>query len=283
MTSDEIQSRQNEENLLKIQYAARKYYNTAEKLNNYVWLLCLMSALSLFLPVAWPTLLTHGIPFCADLVAAGLMLLVNHKVTTAAKLRRYFDAYVLNICLDDFSVTEIRKIKEISDRTYSKKTEKSKIQMTNIGYDSPPGVLEWYVFQKPYFGFSAQLECQRQNAWWNSKMLRTRLMVTLCAAILVSIGFVLFMVKGEILISILGLAGLLIKIVERIIENGKYIMISIQIDGALKAIEPCPTKESVEKLQNFIDKRREVNVLEFNWFHERFANMLSKSYDNSTP
>ena len=43
MSSKEIQVRQNQELQLKIQYAARECYNTAEKLNYWVWGLCILS------------------------------------------------------------------------------------------------------------------------------------------------------------------------------------------------------------------------------------------------
>lgn len=281
MSSNEIQSRQNEERLLKIQYAARRCYNTAEKINNYVWLLCLIAAFSVFFPETWSVFLNYGVPFVADIVTVCLMFLVNHKVKTGAQLRRYFDAYVLNICPDAFSETEFRKIKEISGKIYSENSAIAEIHMRNTGHDHPPGVYEWYVFPKHCFGVSAQFECQRQNTWWNSKMSSKRLVITICAAILIAAGFVLLMVNGEILTIILCSAGLIIKIAERLIENWKYIKVSVQIDGAQQTIESCPTKEGVAKLQNFIDKRRSIVVLEFNWLHKKSADVLSKEYEDS--
>lgn len=279
MNSNEIQSRQNDERLLGIQYAAREHYNSAERLNHYAWLLCLISAFSVFLPVSWPAFVSYGIPFATDIAALCLILLVNNKVTTAAKLRKYFDAYVLNICPNQFSETELREIKEITWKVCSKNPNKAAIQMANTGKDSPPGVREWYVFAEKRFGISAQLECQRQNAWWNSKMSHRRFIVTICAAILVAITFLFLIANNDIITTILCSAGLIIKIAERLIENVKYINISIKIDGVLQAIETKPTEESVEKLQNFIDERRSIVVLELNFFHKKSAKTLSVAYE----
>jgi hypothetical protein len=203
-------------------------------------------------------------------------------VKTAAKQRKYFDAYVLDIDSGQFAETELREIKEIAGKVYSKNPTKAKIQMANTGKDSPPGVHEWYVFSKQCTGISAKFECQQQNAWWNSKMSHKRFAAIICAAILVGVGitFLFLVVNNNILNTILCSAGLILKIVERLIENGKYIKISMQIDGAIKAIEAHPTEESIELLQNFIDERRSIVVLELNFFHKKSAKKLSKVYEN---
>lgn len=281
MSSNEIQSKQNDEKLLKIQYAAREHYDFAEKLNHFAWLLCLVSAFSVFLPDRCPAFISYGIPFIADIVALFLVLLVNHRVTTAAKLRKYFDAYVLKICPDQFSETDLREMKEAAEKAYSKNPQKAIIQMANTGKDSPPGVHEWYVFSEPCMSISAQFECQRQNTWWNSKMFQKRLIATIGAFILIGIAFLLLAIKTDVIVVLLCSAGLIGRIVERLIENSKYIYLSNLIDGAQQAVEAHPTNEGIEKLQTLIDKRRAINVLESNWFHKKNANRLSKLYENS--
>jgi len=279
MSSNEIRNRQNDKNFLKIQYAAREHYNSAERLNHYAWLLCLASAFSIFLPNSWPAFISYGVPFAADIVALCFILLVNLNVKIAAKLRKYFDSYVLNICPNRFSETELREIKEIAGKAYSKNRNKAEIQMANTGKDSPPGVREWYVFPEQCIGISAQLECQRQNTWWNSKMSHKRFVVTVCMAVLVGIVFLFLVVNNNILTTILCSAGLIIKTVERLIENGKYIKVSMEIDGAMQAIEMHPTEEGIEMIQNLIDERRSIVVLELNFFHKNSANTLSEVYE----
>lgn len=198
----------------------------------------------------------------------------------AAKLRKYFDAHVLNICPNQFSETYLREIKEVAGKIYSKNPQRAKIQITNTGNDSPPGVFSWYVFLKPYTGISAQLECQRQNTWWNSKMFHKRFVISVCAAVFVSFAFWFLMLNNNILYTFLCSAGLITKIVDRVIENKKYISLSIQIDGAQQTVEAHPTKEGIEFLQSLIDERRSVNVLELNLVHKKLANLFSKEYED---
>lgn len=281
MNSNEIQDRQNEKALLKIQYAAKKCYNSAEKANGFVWIVCVISALSIFLPNTFPAVIVFGVPLVLDLAAFSLMLFVAYKVKTAAQLRKYFDAYVLNINLAQFSETELRRIKEVAGKIYSKNLEDANIQMVHTGSDSPPGVYDWYVFPLPQTGINAQFECQRQNTWWNSKMSQRRLVLTGCGVAIIVIVFGVFMSKVGSSIVLLYSAGFIIKIFERLIENIRYIIISNQIDGAQRVIEAHPSIESIELLQNFINERRSIIVLELNWLHKKTAETLTKEYEDS--
>ena len=43
------------------------------------------------------------------MVAAICCYIASYKVKWGAKLRKYFDAYVLDICADQFSETEIKE------------------------------------------------------------------------------------------------------------------------------------------------------------------------------
>ena len=48
INSQIISNRQNEDLLLKIQYASRSYFNSAEKINYVSWGLCIASAVMIF-------------------------------------------------------------------------------------------------------------------------------------------------------------------------------------------------------------------------------------------
>ena len=50
INSNDIQERQNSEFALKVQYAARMCFNSAEKYNHLTWIACLVSAFSVFFP-----------------------------------------------------------------------------------------------------------------------------------------------------------------------------------------------------------------------------------------
>lgn len=279
MNSNEIQERQNEKTSLKVQYAARVCFNSAEKYNYFAWIACLVSAFSVFLPTSWSVYLINGIPGIADIFAFAFSLITSYQVNWASKLRKYFDSYVLNIKLNQFSEAELREIREKTEKIYLRNPINAAIQIANAGNDSPPGVRDWYVFSKFYDGINAQFECQRQNTWWNSKMITARIFTTIFLLILVGSIFLFLLLNNSILNILLCSAGILIKICERIIENWKYFRVSRLIEGSQQTIEVHPTTEGIEKLQNLIDERRSINVLELGWLHNKLANKFSKLYE----
>ena len=279
MNSNIIQERQNDEALLKVQYAARVSFNSAEKFNHFAWIACIVSAFSVFLPSSWPMYIINGIPCVADIFAFLFSIFSSRKVDQASTLRKYFDSYVLDIQLNQFSESELRKIREQTEKIYLKSPVNAAVQMSNAGSDSPPGVRNWYTFSEFYDGLDAQFECQRQNTWWNSKMVMVRTIATVVLLFVVGSIFITLLLSNNTLNILLCSAGILIKICERVIENWRYLCISRQIDGSQQTIEVHPTKEGIEKLQSLIDERRAINVLELGWFHNKLANKLSKLYE----
>lgn len=95
INSNDIQERQNSEFALKVQYAARMCFNSAEKYNHLTWIACLVSAFSVFFPSGWPMYIINGIPGVADAMALVFGRITSQKVSQASMLRKYFDSYVL--------------------------------------------------------------------------------------------------------------------------------------------------------------------------------------------
>lgn len=268
--------------MLKVQYAARSCYNTAELQNVFAWILCFISAFSIFLPDGLLGYTFLAIPFGADIAAFVLMALANSNVQKAANLRQYFDAYCIGFETSLPSDAERRKLIEIAEGKYSKNPQKAELQMGNTGSDYPPGVHDWYVFSKEYEDMTAKFECQRQNTWWDKKLFRARCIITAVALGIVVVLFVVLMVQSSFLKTLLCSAGLFIKLVERMFENIKYRDLSIKMDGFQEAIEARFTNEGIEQFQSLIDKRRATNVLGINLLHKMQAEKLTKKYEAIT-
>lgn len=266
--------------MLKVQYAARFCYNLAEKQNYFVWLFCLISAFSIFLPDELPGYLSLVIPFSADFIAWILMIFVNRNVKKAADLRKYFDAYSIGISEGHHSEAEKRQLAEIAEKIYSKNPEIAELQMRNTGNDNPPGVHDWYMFSKQYDGLEARFECQRQNTWWDKELFPIKYVATFVILGITMIIFIILAVQNEFIKAFLCSVGLLTKLIERVVDNRKYRVLSIKIDGAQQTLEAHLTIEGVEQLQMLIDERRATNILGINYLHKKFANRLTKKYDN---
>lgn len=280
MNSHDIIERQNKPFILKVQYAARYCYNLAEKQNYFVWLFCLISAFSIFLPDGLPGYLSFAVPFATDIIAWVLMVLVNKNVQKAADLRKYFDAYSMDIGLDQYSEAKKRQLAQISEKCYSMNPKNAELQLSNTGSATPPGVHDWYMFSKQYDGLEAKFECQRQNTWWDKELFLIRFAVTLVFFIIVAAIFITLALRCGVVKTLLCSAGLFIKLIERVADNRKYRILSIKIDGAQQTLEAHLTIEGVEQLQALIDERRAVNIFGINFLHKKLANRLTKKYDN---
>lgn len=282
MIQNHINERQNEELMLKYQFAARKCYNTAEILNYMVWILCIISAL--FVILSNDSILFQCIPFIVDISALFLGIILSNKVSKAATFRSYFDAYVLNINADSFSNEDIRKMKEKSVQIVQKDLRSYNIQSSNNGKSSPPGVREWYDVSPTLSLQEVQYECQRQNCWWNKKLVYKRYFITIPIAIFaLTVTFLAFqnITSGKsVLTAVFGSSAIIIRCIERFQANKQYHTLSNRIDGALEALSESRSDKNISKLQDMLNERRAIPVIEFNLLHKHYAKYLSEIYHN---
>ena len=140
ITSSEIKKRQNDPLMLKSQYAARCYFNKAEKLNYYAWGFCFISAFSVFFPDTISRIIPLIISFVADIAAWWIMVLAKKYVMAGAALRRFFDSYVLGLEARQYTEDEKRRLIETADRQIRRNKKTADQQMSNTAVDNPPGV-----------------------------------------------------------------------------------------------------------------------------------------------
>ena len=285
MNSSEIEKRQNEERMLRYQYASRHYFNRAEKYNDLIWVFCIISWLVIFFPdIPNIGMLVIAVPFFADVVALILSWRMAVYVSSASSLRRYFDAYVLGINIDQFDAPQVQRLEELSLKAINESPDTSKVEMNNTGHDNPNGVRNWYEFTQPLSEEDAVYECQKQNGWWNKRISGERIKYTVIRLIIFIplIILLLIITKAEILITIFGSSALIIKCIERLVVNIRYYMISLEIDGAIDVLTSSRTSENVNKVQNKIDERRAMLVLERNRIHKRRSKEYHKLYHDTT-
>lgn len=96
ISQEQILKKQNENKMLRCQFAARVYFNNAELLNYASWAFSVLSALTLFLPNGDSTIIMVT-PLIIDIIAYLFHYFAEKEVNIAAKLRNYFDSVVLNI------------------------------------------------------------------------------------------------------------------------------------------------------------------------------------------
>ncbi len=284
INSQIINNRQNEDFFLKIQYASRRYFNSAEKINYLNWVLCIASAVMIFVPDSASKLISMGIPALLEVLALITVCAFNHMLKNAAALRNYFDSYVLMICEDNYTDIHKQKLKEIALNTYHKHKKEADISIHNTVQDKPPGVRNWYEFKNNVNDLQSQFECQKQNIWWNKKMVKNRMIIlSIIGIILISFFIAMFVLfKSDVLSIVVCAIGIIVKIAERILEHYHYHEISIKIEAIQSHAERELTIEVIKELQELIDERREIPVLEINIIHKIKAKKYSSSYEETS-
>lgn len=276
---NQISERQNDCDMLNCQYASRVLFNRAEKYGYHALVCIIASAFCVFITGETSSLLT---PVILDILLIVFGYLMRKNQSKAAKLRNFFDSNVLGIQEDAYSDAELRSIHNEIYKSIGKKESQRNIQTTNSGRDNPPGVKNWYEFSKDYLGEEAVLECQRQNCWWNDTLCIRRVCITIAVFVVTTVIYWLAVhwLRVGGLQAIVCFAGMVIGLVEQIVENYKYIVISKTMDDLLSLPDISHNPTQIEYLQRLINSRREFLVLEINWIHQRNAKKWSEQYEN---
>ena len=283
MSSTAICARQNEEQMLCIQFAARKYYNRAELFDILIWATCFIAWLAILLPTdsVWGTIVPC-ITTALDVAIFIFFWCLSKNVKRAASLRAYFDSYVLGIPRQQHSTSDRQNLVELALEAAEKHPLDYATQIANSGHDTPPGVRDWYEFSHACDGLSAVFICQKQNCWWTRKVSQAKRIVSVVTTILFVALFCLVAYAAwpqkSGLHIFLSVVGIVLKILERVVAKYNYHCISEQLTGATEAIENNLTVEGIESLQKLIDKRRSLPVLESNIIHKINAKVFSSRY-----
>lgn len=283
MNSTTISARQNEEQMLRFQFASRHYYNTAESFDILIWIVCFCAWLTLLLPTggAWDT-----IALCTstalDAAAFIFFFQLSKNVKRASALRAHFDSYVLGIPANKYADEDPALLEEWALDAAEKHADDYSIQIAHTGHDTPPGVRDWYEFAHECDGLTAVFSCQKQNCWWTQKVSHTKQVISiiislLFGAIFCYVAYVAWSEKGiwQILLSAV---GILLKVIERFIAKANYRRLSNELAGSVKTLETNLSSAGIGHLQKLIDERRATLSLESNLIHKLKANTLSTRY-----
>lgn len=270
--------------MLMYQFTARYNFNRAERTNSIIWLISVITVLFSFFPKLEDYVWMKGILLVADITVLILCYVCNHSVIIAASLRAKFDDYVLGI--NDLKFEESKRIKlnEVVNNTIKKHNSSAKIQMSNTGNDTPPGVKDWYEFPEGFSEQSPILFCQRQNMWWTKKMMiaKSILFVIELLFMIALIIFVTMLSNASVPEKIICLLGFVIKVIDRVIAVIKYIVGGLKICGILEAQEISFNNNIIIITQEKINNLRAIPILGKNKLHQKMANQLSKCFKEAT-
>ena len=278
---DEIQKRQNSDDMLNCQYAARFHFNRAESLGYLAFIISVLSALCIFLPDSEKAIFI-AIPIALDIAAIAVQFYFDSIQKTGAKLRNYFDAVVLGINESHYSVEEVKDIKKTVLKTISKNPNKHKLQISNNGFDNPPGVKDWYDLSFDEKCINATFECQKQNYHWTVNLARKRKYISIgtIASIIIICALaikIFHLSPSKWIPCFIGLT--LNQLINAInIYKHSQLMHEIYTISRMPGIEDNSVQ--IIHLQNKINELRELPVLEINAIHKHYNKKWAEIYKN---
>lgn len=287
MLQETIVKNQNSSKMLNCQFAARHYYNAAEKFSTAALICSLISLLFILAPDKTSTIYSTLVlltPLAFDAASLVCYWRMGVYVSSAALLRNYFDETVLRIKTSNYTGSDIRELNSLIVSAIEKAPNEYKLQVSRTGRDNPPGVKEWYEFSHQYADSDVIFECQRQNCWWNNELCHRRLFWYGAVVIfgLILGGLLVFYANISILRIIVCLLSAVVTFADRFIENLKYIRLSMKIDDRCEAIEISKDQALKSSLQELISQRRELRVVEINRIHRKHSKELSERYEQIT-
>lgn len=266
----EIAKRQNEEKYLKLQFAARKLFNRAEKTSFLTWFFCGLSLVTGLLCSDD----SHWI-FAIIIIFSELAALFFDKYTAriilyAADLRALFDHHILNLPLPQTEYPQ-DTVFEIAEKLKQNHYKEYLCQINHTGKQQPPGVKDWYDTEVDVpEGSCAAYYVFKNNQWWDKKMVLIKTAINIALFIVVIVVFIFIFLNhsmSDFLWFVVGALALICKIGERIVISIRYHDASVKIDTLLNIFDTLGKDKAIPEIQNAITARRRLPVVHINFFH----------------
>lgn len=266
---EEISQKQNEEEMLQLQYYSRKLYNNSTRVFTFKIIVIIINIILAIMDKA--TIFLSAIFF---IIFALLETLEIKCVKKAAKARNLFDQILF-----EFKIPKDNK--KIKERAYKlcKRYEKDyDVQRKNTGTDEPPGLRNWYTKNSGKNKNEIIFKCQIENTKWDKKI--TYFDFIFFSVTLVIVFFILVFEYYNKNVSEL-ISGILLGF-ELIYEIGKRLYLYYQHNNNLTKRE-CLIEEfsdnkiqrrNLNSLQFLIEERRELDLVPLNFIHKRITQTM---------
>ena len=274
-----ILKRQNEPEMLKIQFVAKFFFNIAEKTNRWATYLALIPLLCLLPHADSFDGIVTTLAVVIDILVGVLIFVTRRCVNYAADLRAYFDDCVLYASKAKLN----NKLTDLVYRVVRVFSKRAEIAVSNTGSDTPPGVRDWYGLKTASDYNDAVVKCLNENRWWDEKLNIHRVISTaifLGVVVALTVIFV-FAVGVKWHLVLLAVIQLIMRLSERLVANIKYYNATERLKGAYDVLDRSHTRANQKSVQEAVDARRHISVLGSNWWHTKRAHELSEQYDNT--
>ena len=298
-----IKERQNDSDILDLQFSARYHMSKASRYNSYIFCLILFILFIQCLLIYGivykneKNILLISINFLCNLLLFLFNFMPKPSIEIGSITKEYVDCELFNInfsYIGNIENTDIDKLKEKkilainkSNPTYYNK------QISNSGNSPARGLKDWYNLNDDDNGENAILKCQDQNNFWSNRLVidyRRLLYVILIISFTLFLIPIFLIVDKEIyhftsIFEIIPTLSLVWYIIDQINKTNDYYIQTIKIDTLISTKDNCIDKKKlIIVIQKEIFKKRNLIIVPD--FLHKFANsnlhQFWSSRNNST-
>lgn len=173
---NDIYTRQNDEEILMLQYSQRKHYEIAEKLQYFIWISMIINIYVVnneYLETLLGKNIITFIGVIYTIIYALIKFTINNYIKIGAYTKELIDCKLYKFDVNKRLIHSNYTIDKLKEKAVLKKNKYKDdyiIQIRNTGKDKPPGLRNWYEDRSDKNINNAIYECQRENLWWDEKL-----------------------------------------------------------------------------------------------------------------
>ena len=276
-----VKEKQNNKEILSLQYSARHAYNFAEVLGWLSWLLTLaLIIIGWFDNGTHPELVAY-ITAIITIINAAIDYCRTRRIKLAAAIRSFID-YTLfgfehNSIYNGFTVSKINEYSEFVAKFWKKTHEK---QTTHSGSEEYKGVMNWYALKDGMTKEEEIASAQKENCSYDASISKSSYVFT---CIMLAVGLICIITIDNKLLLICAFAPAILKIIKMFVAYNEYKKINIEEQILVSKLNDCKSKYDLNilfELQKCIDERRRLDYISLSFLYKlkstRLHNRISK-------
>ena len=273
----EIYNKQNEKKYLNLLFASRKIYNYV----NYFNIASLTLSVLLALIGLFDINKNIGVLILIAIMSSFVLFFqfaIPIMLKYAGNMRNYVDYSLFGI---GNKIDNKDKITEITSKICCLFKKQYHIQTTNSGDSKARGVMNWYSKKESNDMNEIIFHCQKENIWFDKKICTIYLLIIIILFIIINIIFIIInknLALEKLIIKYLLMFPILLDCTVIVINYKKYSKVSHNIYYQIDSINKNNIIEEKElnKLQELIGIRREINFTPPNFIHRIISSYLHK-------
>lgn len=272
---EEFNQKQNDDEMLMIQFYARKMFNFSNIL--FTVRMVVIIVIAIFSIINFNGLLVALI----SLFCAFLSWLEEKCIKNAANAREVYDTQLFGFDNPDYAEKIIKSAKKFCNKNYNE----FEIQKNNTGEEQPAGVKNWYTKSDGRTKNEIIFDCQIENTKWDEKITKINSLIFLGVIAILFCIYIIIKLKDSVLDFIIGIilaSEMLVWLIQIWIEYKKY---NENLQKRKNQIEKIkmkkPKKEDLISLQKLIEERRNLKLVPFNSIHKYIKNEMHELIKNN--